>query len=279
MDIIRTIPEMQAWALNAWRAGRRIGLVPTMGYLHAGHLSLVQVARVHAEVTVVSIYVNPTQFGPNEDLAAYPRDFERDEALCRDAGVDVVFYPSDADMYAPDHSVWIVEEVLSKPLCGRSRPTHFRGVATVVAKLFNAVLPTVAVFGQKDAQQALVIQRLARDLNSPVRVIVAPTVREPDGLAMSSRNKYLSPDERQRAVAISKGLRRAADLYAAGTRDVNRLRDTVTDGITAAAGRVDYVEILSRDALAPVTTVDRPCLLAVAAFFGKTRLIDNGFLG
>ena len=275
MKIIRTVEEMQRTS-QAWkREGRRVGMVPTMGYLHAGHISLVRIVKREAEACVVSIFVNPTQFGPAEDLARYPRDFERDCRLCREAGVDAVFAPEPAEMYAPDYSTWVVEEALTGPLCGERRPGHFRGVTSVVAKLFNAALPDVAVFGQKDAQQALVLQRMVRDLNFPVKMIIAPIVREADGLAMSSRNVYLSPDERLRALSISQGLDRAAAAFAGGARDTAALCADVRAGIEAAGGRVDYVEIRSRGTLAAVAAVDEPSVLAVAAYFGKTRLIDN----
>ena len=279
MMIIRSIAEMQAAALAWRRAGRRIGLVPTMGYLHAGHLSLVELARPDCDVVVVSIFVNPTQFGPQEDLAKYPRDFERDAACCREAGVDAIFAPGPGDMYAADFSTWVTEEQLSQPLCGARRPGHFRGVATVVAKLFNAVLPDVAVFGQKDAQQCLVLQRLVRDLNFPVTLRIGPIRREADGLAMSSRNVYLSPDERQRAPAISRGVRTAEAAFAAGERSGAVLCAMVHDAITTAGGRPDYVELRSRQDLRELTAASESAVLAVAAFFGVTRLLDNTFLG
>lgn len=279
MDIITTVAEMQARAAAWRRAGRRIGLVPTMGYLHAGHLSLVACARARADVVVVSIFVNPTQFGPREDLARYPRDFARDERLCREAGVDVIFHPSAEGMYAPGHSTWVVEEALSRPLCGAARPGHFRGVATVVTKLFHAVQPEVAVFGRKDAQQALLIERMVRDLDFPVAIVVAPIVREPDGLAMSSRNVYLSPDERRRALAIARGLGKAEAAYAGGERAAAVLCGLVRTEIEAAGGRPDYVELRARDSLAELAAADRPAVLAVAAFFGPTRLLDNAYLG
>lgn len=271
---------MQRQAQGWRRAGRRIGCVPTMGFLHAGHLSLVRLAREHgADVVVLTLFVNPTQFGPQEDFAKYPRDFERDAALSREAGVDAIFAPEAAEMYPADSSTWVTEETLSRPLCGERRPGHFRGVATVVAKLFNATLPDVAVFGRKDAQQALVLQRLVRDLNFPLEIVIAPIVREPDGLAMSSRNVYLSPDERQRALAIRRGLLRAEAAFAAGERRAETLCRLVTDEIAAAGGRLDYGELRSRDTLAMLATADRPAVLAVAAFFGTTRLLDNAFLG
>jgi pantoate--beta-alanine ligase len=278
MQIVRTIPDMQDLS-RRWRSqNSRVGFVPTMGFLHEGHLSLVRIAAQQCDRVVVSIFVNPTQFGPNEDLDQYPRDFVRDEELCRQEGVAAVFYPTTEAMYAADASTWVTEERLSGPLCGQSRPTHFRGVCTVVAKLFNAVLPDVAVFGQKDAQQALVIQRMTRDLNFPVSVVIGPIVREADGLAMSSRNKYLSTDERERALAINRSLEAAGQAFEAGQRDSTTLISAVRNRIRDAGGRIDYVELVSQATLEPVAVVDRPCLLAVAAFFGSTRLIDNRVL-
>jgi pantoate--beta-alanine ligase len=278
MIILRSIAETRK-ALDEWRRqGRSIALVPTMGYLHEGHLSLVDEAKKHADRVVVSIYVNPTQFGPNEDLDKYPRDFAHDAACCQARGVDAVFYPDNAVMYCPDHSCWVTEESLSQTMCGAARPGHFRGVTTVVLKLFNITQCNVAVFGRKDAQQALIIQRMVRDLNVPVSIIVAPLVREPDGLAMSSRNKYLSGDERQRALSIAAGLKQAAALFADGERQAAALCELVSAGITKAGGNIDYVVVMDRDTLRPLTTIDRPAVLAVAAFFGKTRLIDNVFL-
>ena len=275
MIIVHTVDDMQALT-SQWRCqGKRIGLVPTMGFLHEGHLSLVRCAVERADVVVVSIFVNPTQFGPQEDFDSYPRDFERDESLCREFGAAAVFYPDATSMYAPDHSTWVAEDVLSRPLCGRSRPTHFRGVTTVVAKLFNAVLPDLAVFGQKDAQQALVIQRMVRDLNYPIEIVVGPVVREPDGLAMSSRNERLTPDERVRARAIPAGLRAAETRYQAGERRAEVLIGLVRTEVESAGGLVDYVELVSPSDLRPLARADGPALLAVAAFFGQTRLIDN----
>jgi len=279
MTLCRTLAEMRA-LVREWRqAGATIGFVPTMGYLHEGHLSLVDLAAGEASRVVLSIYVNPTQFGPGEDLAKYPRDFARDEAMCRQRGVHAVFYPDNAAMYAADHSTWVTEEALTSTLCGRSRPGHFRGVTTVVTKLLNIVQPDVAVFGRKDAQQALVIQRLARDLDLPVRILVAPIVRDPDGLAMSSRNTYLSADERVRALSISRALREAEARYTEGEREAERLRRRVEEQVQAAGGRIDYVECVGRETLRPVARLEGPALLAVAAFFGRTRLIDNAYLG
>ena len=278
MNVIRTIAEMQAQA-HAWqRAGQRIGFVPTMGALHEGHYSLVREARRRTDVVVVSIFVNPTQFGPNEDLAKYPRTWDADCAGCDRAGAAAIFAPEAPEMYPADASTWVVEEKLSGPLCGERRPGHFRGVGTVVAKLFLAVLPDVAVFGQKDAQQALVIRRLVRDLNFPVEIVVSPTLREADGLAMSSRNRYLSADERRRAPAIQRGLQQVRAQFSSGERDAARLVAVVRREIEAAGGRIDYVELRDAATLDPVGTVNGESLLAVAAFFGSTRLIDNVIL-
>ncbi|MEI8245134.1 MAG: pantoate--beta-alanine ligase [Lentisphaerota bacterium] len=276
MKLIKTIAEMQQFSKSALRHRQKIGVVPTMGYLHEGHMSLVDMAHKLADVVIVTVFVNPTQFGPNEDLAKYPRDFDHDWSLCEKRGVDAVFAPEPEEMYCPDRSVWVTEEKLSRGLCGQSRPVHFRGVTTVVAKLFNATLPDVAVFGQKDAQQAMVIKRMTRDLNFPVEIVVAPIVREADGLAMSSRNKYLSADERIRALAISAALREAeAGIKTAGRKALCGLAESISAKIAAAGGRVDYVEALDADNLEPASESTRCLLIAAAAYFGATRLIDN----
>ena len=279
MDIIRSIEAMQGYAGIQRRAGRRIGFVPTMGCLHAGHLSLVEQARAVSDRVVVSIFVNPIQFLPGEDFAAYPRPVEVDERLCREAGVDVLFYPDPERMYAPDHSVYVEETRLTDGLCGASRPGHFRGVTTVVAKLFNMVQPDVAVFGEKDAQQLRVIRRMVRDLNIPVRVLAGPIVRESDGLAMSSRNRYLSPDERKDALCLRCALDRAEALVREGQRSMPVLREAilaVLGGVPAA--RVDYVECVDDESLEPVARLERPVLVALAVRIGRTRLIDNTVL-
>ncbi len=266
-------------ASTQWkRNGCTVGLVPTMGFLHEGHLSLMRLARKECDQLIVSIFVNPTQFAPNEDFEDYPRDFERDCRLCRAEGVDAAFAPDAERMYPPDASAWVIEETLSRPLCGRARPSHFRGVTTVVAKLFNICDPDVAVFGQKDAQQALIIQRMVRDLNFPVRILLAPIHRESDGLAMSSRNTYLSAEEREQARSISRGLNAALQQFEGGERSAPELRRTVAAAIEDAGGVLDYVELVSRDSLRPLQIVDCKALLAVAAYFGRTRLIDNVFL-
>jgi len=279
MKLVHDPNEMRN-LVRHWRSrGARVGFVPTMGYLHAGHLSLVDEAAVRTDRVVVSIYVNPTQFGQGEDLDSYPRDIERDEDLCREHGVAAVFCPDDAAMYAPDHSTWVVEDSLSGSLCGRSRPGHFRGVTTIVAKLLNIVQPDVAVFGRKDAQQVLVVQRMVRDLNIPVTIVASPIVREADGLAMSSRNKYLSTDERRRAACIYRGLVKATERFESGERTGHGLRSIVADEIRAHGGDVEYIELVSRQSLRAVQAADGPCLLACAVRFGGTRLIDNVFLG
>jgi pantoate--beta-alanine ligase len=279
MKIIHTPVEMQKTAQALRREGKTIGFVPTMGYLHAGHLSLVDAARSIAEVVVVSIFVNPTQFGPNEDLDAYPRDFERDEKLCREAGVDLLFYPTPENMYLPEHSIWVDEELLSGVLCGASRPGHFRGVCTVVAKLLNIVLPDAMVLGEKDAQQLRILRRMVRDLNFPVQVIPGPTVREADGLAMSSRNKYLTPAERKEAVCLFQSLEKAKALRASGELDAEAIKAAIRAVIEQTSGRVDYIELVDDETLRPVQTLEKPALAALAVRFSGARLIDNAVLG
>jgi len=250
-----------------------------MGCLHEGHISLIRLARKRADRVMVSIFVNPAQFGPEEDFEAYPRDIERDEEICQKEGVDLLFYPESGELYPSGFSTWVEETELSRGLCGASRPGHFRGVATVVAKLFNACLPDCAVFGQKDAQQALVLRRMTRDLNFPVKIIIGPIVREADGLAMSSRNAYLSAEERRRALSLSSGLKAAQTAYRDGERQAIILRGKVEEKLHEADADIDYVELVGRETLEPLTYVQEPALLAVAARIGKTRLIDNCFLG
>lgn len=287
MRQVTSIRAMQRLARRWKAAGSAVGLVPTMGYLHAGHLSLVSRARrcVGARGrVVVSIYVNPTQFGPHEDLARYPRDLERDLQRCRQAGTDVVFVPTDQEMYpavtAPGEgfSTWITEEGLTRVMEGASRPTHFRGVTTVVGKLFNLVQPDVAVFGAKDCQQAAVIQRMVRDLNFPIKIVVAPTLRAPDGLAMSSRNAYLTAAERAQAPVLWQAMLRAkaAVRRAGGGLPGRELRRRLVAFIQRQpAARVDYLEFFDPATLAPVDVVGPGTHLALAVFMGKTRLIDN----
>jgi pantoate--beta-alanine ligase len=288
MRIIKPVRAMQRQAMR-WRGqGARVGLVPTMGYLHAGHLGLVRRARRlvgRGGKVVVSIYVNPAQFGPQEDFSRYPRDLDRDLRLCRQVGVDAVFAPDDQEMYVRGQeapaSTWVVEEALSRGMEGASRPAHFRGVATVVAKLFNLVLPDVAVFGAKDYQQAVVVKRLVRDLNFPLKVVVAPTCREPDGLAMSSRNQYLEGDLRGQALVLWRSIRhaQAAVRQSAGLVAATQLKDQVGRIVgQAPAARLDYVEFFDPETLVPAAEVGRGARMALAVFVGKTRLIDNARL-
>ena len=277
---VRKPGSMGALSAMFRRNGERIGFVPTMGFLHEGHLSLVRRARELADRVVVSIYVNPTQFGPSEDYEQYPRDLDRDMALCRREGVHVVFHPAAADMVHEAQSVSVEESALSAGLCGATRPGHFRGVATVVAQLFHIVRPDIAVFGRKDAQQARVIQRMGADLCFPVRVVVAPIAREADGLAMSSRNAYLAGDERKQAACLCRALRLAERLYAEGETCTGRIREEVWHMLEAQpAANVEYVETVDVVHLNAVDQITGPTLLALCVRFGDTRLIDNTVLG
>jgi pantoate--beta-alanine ligase len=266
---------MQRIALSR-RGKGRVGLVPTMGYLHEGHFQLVQAARKQSDFVVVSIFVNPIQFGPKEDFRRYPRDFGRDRRLLESAGADVVFCPAVKDMYPEGYATFVEVERLGDGLCGASRPGHFRGVATVVAKLFNIVMPDVAVFGAKDAQQAFVIRRMARDLGFHTRIVILPTAREKDGLAMSSRNVYLTPEQRAEAPVLHRSLKLARQLISHGERKAARVKAAMRRLIRCGSGgRIDYVEIVDTDELRPVKTIEGEVLVALAVFFGKTRLIDN----
>jgi pantoate--beta-alanine ligase len=285
---VSSVSQMQRLALTWRRRGLKIGLVPTMGYLHRGHLSLVARARKLVGprgLVVASIYVNPIQFGPAEDLARYPRNLARDLRLCRQAGVNTVFVPNDADVYpsreSGEYSTYVVEEELSRGMEGSSRPGHFRGVTTIVAKLLNIVMPDVAVFGAKDWQQAAIVRRMTHDLNFPVRIVIAPTVREPDGLAMSSRNKYLRGDLRTQARVLTRAITAARLLVRNATRPVpvTRLKNLVRRIVqSASAARLDYVEVFDAQTLVPATRAARGTHLALAVFIGTTRLIDNGRL-
>ena len=276
---LATPAEMAAWSDAARARGERIAFVPTMGYLHAGHTALMDEARRHGDRVVLSIFVNPLQFGPNEDLDRYPRDLPGDLAKATTHRVDAVFLPTPANMYPPGHQTTVQVHQLEQGLCGGSRPGHFVGVATVVCKLFNIVRPHAAVFGEKDFQQLALIRRMVRDLDMPVEIVALPTVREPDGLAMSSRNKYLLPDERQRATAISRALFAARAAREAGERDAGKLVEGVVAILRDEVTRIDYVELRDAESLQSLATVDRPAVLAVAAFVGRTRLIDNVRLG
>jgi pantoate--beta-alanine ligase len=279
MRIIEDIVEMQRWSEAERSAGRRIVFVPTMGYLHEGHLSLVRDGKRRGDRLVVSIFVNPTQFGPNEDYAAYPRDATRDRELLEKEGVDILFSPAAEAMYPEDSQTSVEVSRLSDPLCGGFRPGHFRGVATVVAKLFNIVKPHVAVFGEKDYQQLQVIRRLGQDLNFDVEIASHPTVRENDGLAMSSRNAYLSREERSAALALYRALERAQALVDQGERQSARIAAAAGEVIgKEPLARVEYIEVCDAETLEAAETIDRRALLALAVRIGRTRLIDNTVL-
>jgi pantoate--beta-alanine ligase len=279
--VLRTVAETAAWAESIRRSGRRLALVPTMGYLHDGHLSLMREGRSRAEVVATSIFVNPTQFGPKEDLSRYPRDMEGDLARCASVGVEVVFAPEPAEVYPPGYQTYVDVEQVSQGLCGERRPGHFRGVATVVTKLLCLFKPHVALFGEKDYQQLQVIRALERDLNLGVEIVGMPTIREADGLAMSSRNAYLSPEDRKRALALSRGLSAAQALYKEGTREAQALVGAVRRELEAAGLREDYVELRDATSLTPLSAVTpgQSARLLVAAFVGTTRLIDNQPIG
>jgi len=276
MQVARTITEVRAWVSQARTAGKKIGFVPTMGALHVGHVSLIEAAAAACDSVIVSIFVNPTQFGPGEDLEKYPRPLEQDLAICREQGVHAVFAPSAAEMYPRENRTWVAVEKLTEPLCGRSRPGHFRGVTTVCTKLFNIVAPDIAFFGRKDAQQAIVIRRMVADLNMPLEIVVCPTVREPDGLAVSSRNRYLNAQERQAAPVIYRSLCRCAELIHGGERDAARL----VEAMRGVLGRVslfhiEYVSVLDAENLDEIEHVEGTVLAAIAGRLGSTRLIDN----
>ncbi len=275
MKIFTRGSELQKYALEQKRNGKSIGFVPTMGFLHDGHMSLIDIAREKSDVVIVSIFVNPAQFAPHEDFDRYPRDFDGDVAKCAAHGADVIYAPEAAEMYCSDASTWVEEVELSKPLCGRSRPVFYRGVTTVVAKLFLLAQPDIAVFGLKDAQQCFVIQRMVRDLNFPVEIIPAPLVRDKDGLALSSRNRYLSDDERSRALAIHRSLLEAREAVSADRNCMDSAVKTAAEKITTAGGKVDYVDILDCETMHYPTAETRKVIVAAAAFFGTTRLIDN----
>jgi len=280
MKIIKTIPEMKAAISGHKSAGRTIGLVPTMGFLHEGHLSLVRAARKKADVTVVSIFVNPAQFGPKEDLKTYPRDLNRDSVMLEKEGVDYVFHPEAGEMYPQGYKTYVEVPDLQVKLCGRSRPGHFRGVCTVVLKLIQIVEPDFAFFGQKDALQAIILRKMAQDLNLDVQVEIMPIVREVDGLAMSSRNTYLSPEERAAALVLSRSLEAAKSEIEHG----ERREEVILDGMKAMIGqeplaRIDYVEAVDMEDLDPVKKIVKGTLIALAVFIGPTRLIDNIIIG
>ncbi|MEZ2147429.1 pantoate--beta-alanine ligase [Bradyrhizobium sp. DN5] len=278
MQTITTVAELRRTLAKSRSADQRVGFVPTMGYLHDGHLALIAASRAQCDVTVVSIFVNPTQFGPNEDLSTYPRAFLRDEGLCRDAGVAILFAPDAQEVYPSHFETFVEPGDLAKPLCGAFRPGHFRGVATVVCKLFNMVQPDVVFFGQKDFQQCAVVRRMAVDLNLPIEIVAVPTVREQDGLAMSSRNRYLSKEERQRALAINRALTAALDEFRSGERNVEKLIAIAKEHLEAV-DRLQYLELVDGDTLNTADSpLRRPAALCAAAYVGPTRLIDNVML-
>jgi pantoate--beta-alanine ligase len=275
VKIIQEIKKMQAYSTTLRKKGVSIAVVPTMGCLHEGHLRLIDTAKKHADAVIVTIFVNPTQFGPKEDFSKYPRPFRNDLLLCKKHGADAIFAPPPDEMYSSDFSTWVEELTLSKGLCGKSRPGHFKGVTTVVAKLFNATVPDFAVFGRKDFQQAKIISRMVRDLNFPVKIVLENIVREKDGLAKSSRNTYLSPAERAGALSISRSLKSAKLAISKGEKQIETVRHKIVSEIEAGGGRIDYVEIVDSENLETKGNLSGKILIAVASFFGKTRLIDN----
>ena len=277
MKTIKTIPQLRRLIEAQRRRGRTIGFVPTMGALHQGHLSLIRLAKKRSDFVVVSIFVNPAQFGPNEDFSKYPRDLKHDTLLCKSAGADLIFAPQVRDVYPENYLTYVTVEQLTEGLCGASRPGHFKGVATVVAKLFNLVRPDVAVFGQKDAQQCAVIRQMARDLDFPVKIVIAPIVRERDGLAMSSRNAYLTPAERRQATALHHSLILAKQLVRGGQRTADKVKSEMEKLISCEAplGKIDYIEIVDNATLKPVNKIEKNTLIALAVKFPSARLIDN----
>jgi len=276
MDIVVTAGDVREKVKEWKKQGLSTGLVPTMGYLHEGHKSLVERAVAENDRVVVSIFVNPMQFGPSEDLESYPRDMERDTAVCEEAGAALIFHPDPAEMYPDGFSSYVDMDTLTGGLCGKSRPVHFRGVCTVVAKLFNIVMPDKAYFGQKDAQQLAVIRHMVRDLSYGITIEGCPIIREADGLAKSSRNTYLSREERRAALVLSKSLSEGRKLIESGEKSADKVKARITRVIsTEPLARIDYVEVVAWDLLEPVTDICTPVLVAIAVFIGKTRLIDN----
>lgn len=276
MIISNTITQTRDLIKQTRIDGKTVGLVPTMGGLHEGHFSLIRQCQEQCDFSAVSIFVNPTQFGPNEDFDKYPRTFDTDCDMCRQMGVDLVFAPSADEMYPQPNLTWVNIDKLTNNLCGASRPTHFRGVCTVVIKLFNIVQPDVAYFGEKDAQQLAVITRMVADLNLPITICPCPTVRDTDGLAFSSRNQHLTPDHRRQAPCLYHALCHGDDLIAAGQDDthliINEMKDIISQN---SSGQIDYISIVDKELLRPIEKIDRPALIALAVYFGDTRLIDN----
>jgi pantoate--beta-alanine ligase len=276
MKIVETIQEVRDQVKEWRKQGLTVGLVPTMGYLHEGHKSLIDCAVAENDRVVVSVFVNPMQFGPKEDLASYPRDLDRDAAVCESAGAALVFHPEPSEMYHDDFSSFVDMSTLTGGLCGKTRPIHFRGVCTVVSKLFNIVVPDKAYFGQKDAQQLAVIRHMVSDLNFGIEIVGCPIVREEDGLAKSSRNTYLSEEERRAALILSQSLKKGKALLETGETDAAKLRTVIANTLaTEPLAKVDYVEVVGWDTLEPVESINGPILTAIAVYIGKTRLIDN----
>ena len=276
MTLIEKLSDMQKQAENICLSGKKIGLVPTMGYLHEGHLSLIRIARKNCDQVITSIFVNPTQFGPDEDYENYPRDMERDCKLAEDNGTDIIFFPSVNEMYPDGYQTYVEVDQITQTLCGQSRPKHFKGVTTIVTKLFNLTKPHVAIFGQKDAQQAIVIKRMVKDLNMKIDIIMAPIVREADGLALSSRNTYLSSEQRKHASVLYRSLMHAKSMIGAGERNPNLIIKEMTDMINQSSDAgIDYIRIVDTEKLQPVQSISGEVLIAEAVRFGKTRLIDN----
>ncbi|MDO8525702.1 MAG: pantoate--beta-alanine ligase [Candidatus Omnitrophota bacterium] len=276
MKVVDTIPRMSALVKIFKKEGRSIGLIPTMGCLHEGHLSLVRAARKHTDVVIVSIFVNPIQFGPKEDFEKYPRDLKRDEELAASAGGDIIFNPSVREMYPPRYSTYVDVEGLTDTLCGARRPGHFKGVTTVVAKLFEIARPDIAYFGQKDAQQAIAIKKMADDLNMGIEIKIMPIIRDSDGLAMSSRNAYLSPGERSDAGILYRALQKAGEMVRSGERDAKKIVKMMQVLIRSVPGtKIDYVSVVDTAELKDVKMITGEVLIAIAVFVGKTRLIDN----
>ena len=276
MIIVSSVEEVRNQVKEWRKQGLTVGLVPTMGYLHEGHQSLIKASVEDNDRTVVSVFVNPIQFGPNEDLATYPRDLDRDSKLCEETGADLIFHPEKENMYDDDFCTYIDMDSVTKNLCGKTRPTHFRGVCTVVGKLFNIVAPDRAYFGQKDAQQLAVIRRMVRDLNFDLEIVGCPIIREDDGLAKSSRNTYLSEEERKAALVLSRSLKEGKALIESGEKDAKKVVDSIRKVIeTEPLAKIDYVEAVDFDTIEPIETINNNTLVAIAVYIGKTRLIDN----
>ena len=275
MQVTTTVEETRKLVKNWKKEGKTIGLVPTMGFLHEGHASLIRRCREENDIVVVSDFVNPTQFGPTEDLEAYPRDFERDSELCESLGADLIFHPEPKDMYHDPHA-YVSIDMLSDTLCGKTRPIHFKGVCTVVSKLFNIVAPDRAYFGQKDAQQLAIIRKMVQDLNFDIQIVGCPIIREEDGLAKSSRNTYLSEDERQAALVLSRSLKIGKQLVEDGEKSAKAIKDAITAEINKEPlARIDYVDVVDFETITPVDEIKGTTLVAIAVYIGKTRLIDN----